>query len=137
MREIKFRAWDKKNKGWLTGVDFNKDLRMSMSGGLSINSKIAERHNLDIHQIELTQYTGLKDKNGKEVYERDIVKREVRNDFGSMEIMTLAVMYCEHKGSWSLTKTPEDPEKPHYIMGNTSKNTEIIGNTKENPELLK
>lgn len=53
MREIKFRAWDKVNKRWIK--QFNIDL-------LSINvSKLPN--------IELMQYTGLKDANEKEIYE--------------------------------------------------------------------
>ena len=57
MREIKFRAWDKINKRWIKR--FNIDL-------LSIDVS-------ELSNIELMQYTGLKDTNGKEIYEGDII----------------------------------------------------------------
>lgn len=75
------------------------------------------------------EYTGMEDKNGVEIYEADIVE---------IEDETYAIVWCEHEGNWAITKTPEDPEKEHFVMGGQIRaNGKVIGNLYPNPELLK
>lgn len=107
MREIKFRAWDaehKKMRGHtdpqtIQAVIFGNDY-----GG----------------RIEIMQYTGLKDKNGKEIYEGDIAILPDR--WPKFPVRYIDGMFCLEGTSWPLHEYYEE--------------CEIIGNIYENPELL-
>jgi uncharacterized phage protein (TIGR01671 family) len=126
-REIKFRAWDKADKKWLFGYEYANLGGFSLIGEVTLmgelNSVRLERWN----DVEIMQYSGLKDKNGVEVYEGDIVRYqhniyEVRWRNGCFE------MYG---------KSPSDPY--HAVRDckhSTTKLSEVIGNIYENPELI-
>jgi hypothetical protein len=124
MREIKFRAWDKGTKKWLN----INSLLLDSLGKVIGYAKDAHHDFQTISIIELIQYTGLKDKNGKEIYEGDILREdefisEVRFINGSF------LLWCENVSEgWAKEYIP--------IYGGTDKQ-EIIGNILENPKLLK
>ena len=122
MREIKFRAWHTKEKRWLDAGKFDAT------------------HNLYFWEqviksgyYELTQYTGLKDKNGKEIYEGDIINfqmtRVVLVDHPIMTATTEETAIYQGEVKWS-----EYGFRP-FIDGKASE-IEVIGNIYENPELL-
>lgn len=113
MREIKFRAWNKDGRYWLTDPT-------SPWGG--INSAI---HHIQ-DNYELMQYTGLKDKNGKEIYEGDIVK--IGNDLIE-EVKWVGV------GDWMEDKQPMVGFVSHGTIYK-GKPIEVIGNIYENKDLL-
>jgi len=115
-REIKFRAWDKNNN------------KMVYSGKKYTNGGL-----LDWFEDEdLMQYTGLKDKNGKEIYEGDIVK-----DKKNHPRMKLVVKYEGVGFSIKDIKNGDCQILFYNSSCRKQENIEIIGNIYENPELLK
>lgn len=118
MRKIKFRAWDVNNKTWTFVTLGDLICGACTNDGdkpLSGNPQIWE------------QSTGLKDKNGKEIYEGDIVKVE-----GDSEIYRVEWI----RSGFGLEPRYNSPRYP--ILGNVElhKKIKVIGNIHENPELL-
>ena len=115
MREIKFRAWDGKRMHAVCRLGLN-----GFSTDLWSSSPVA----CDVRftaTLKIMQYTGWKDKNGKEIYEGDIVRDSNR--------VCLGVEWVGH-AFW--LKYPDGELRWPY-----SPYSEVIGNIYENPELLK
>lgn len=115
-REIKFRAWQKWHEYMFTPdyIDF-------INGNVIIGEHDGDSRYED---IPLMQYTGLKDKNGKEIYEGDILK-------ASNSIIKIVFKGRGYEGIY-LNKE-EMNELP--IQNNNYLHWQIIGNIYENPEL--
>lgn len=133
MRELKFRAWDKKTKKIRTvesigfgELSYNKEGYpvANMIGRDCIHDKDIIIHR-DSHQHELMQYTGLKDKNGKEIYEGDIVKHHKLN----------TITKCIFNEQY-ITFAFKDNLNEYFYIYIDSKHLEVIGNIYENPNLL-
>ena len=128
MREIKFRAWFKAKQEMISW----KQLSLEFKDGFTTiwipkNKSIEDAYDLD--DIELMQYTGLKDKSGTEIYEGDIVKHSSEYN----EEFTAAIIY--DRGVFAL----EDDERLPYVqypLHDWNKSLEVIGNVFEDSELL-
>jgi hypothetical protein len=116
MREIKFRAWDKINKRWIAGIPLSLCIWLKTEANLWLGQ------DLFLRNIEFQQFIGLYDKNGREIYEGDILRQEEDN--------SIQIVFFEH-GCFTC-------HSGSYLdYYNNIKNHIIIGNIYENPELLK
>jgi uncharacterized phage protein (TIGR01671 family) len=139
MREIKFRAWDKLGSKWAycgfglgDAVGYNGDYSDSNAGFGCMESESidVDMLNKDVYIIE--QYTGLKDKNGREIYEGDIIQDSTFKDHGSY---IMGVEWENEAASFVLTR--KGWAFRHYFYESSNpEDCEIIGNIHENPELL-
>jgi len=145
MREIKFRAWDKTSKQMFyphyIQWAINGAYRISAVGMRWTREKeylpLGLRTSMKIKRIELMQFTGLKDKNGKEIYEGDIVQSI---DWGQPKRAKAIVIFEGYE--WRTVPKHRGSHKTSYelwsdIVGKEGGFVEVIGNIYENPELLK
>lgn len=154
MREIKFRAWNPKaKKMYYQGDETNivPGINDEFAGVMFGKAAVAYEYDFDGDTyndtwendfgMPLMQYTGLKDKNGKEIYEGDICKYYDSEPDDSEEFETSRDGY---DGGWhdvELIGVVEwQNETAGFTVGGTkwwSDKIEVIGNIYENKELLK
>ena len=124
MREIKFRG-RVPDKGWLYG-----DLRHIGNNLIYIVDKFGHGSNVNPNTVE--QFTGLKDSEGREIYEGDIVEAKLKDKsfvkrFHMDETVTGEISF---DGAWGLGEWDALWRLPRYY------DLTVIGNIHDNPELL-
>jgi len=130
MREYKFRAWD----SWWDKMhyfDFTKNIEATPDDelkGLWILHKEGSVYAIQ-DKIKIMQYTGSKDKNGKEIYEVDIVLYD-RNIHKDIDTAKFKVVWAKDR------YVLQEIKHKYYIDDVTWELVEVIGNIYENPELL-
>ena len=140
MREIKFRAWDEMNKIMHYDVEFIRSGNSANDWIIfkSDKQKLEDKKVLDNpyfqQQIKLMQFTGLKDKNGKEIHEGDVVEYQD-------QIYTVNYDLCSFymRGCGTKIFVAEKFGNPGCCTGSNSFciGVEVVGNIYENSELLK
>lgn len=129
-REIKFRAWLKNIEKMVEPWSINLEKQRILFNEPS-DEQWTEVRIVSFDDIELLQYTCLKDKNGVEIYEGDIVIYKYQND--DLKTKKLTVFFDEEDCSFSLAHKG----KPYISMEKDDiKYYKVIGNIYENKELL-
>jgi uncharacterized phage protein (TIGR01671 family) len=125
-REIKFRGWRRKYQCWEYGYliecpapELNEIVEVTKSGGRIIAA---------VERDSIGQYTGLHDKNGREIYEGDIVDIGLKNQDG--KLVLAPVIYGEYIAGYVLDNGGNG------IWQRLTEDCEVIGNIYENPDLL-
>ncbi len=136
MKHLKFRAFDNRTKKWLLGYEYKNLGGFSMFGECMIFGEVSrmiddyvfEKDGRKNQDLILMQYTGLNDKNGKEIYEGDLLNISHPNK-NVLGILQSSVLF--KNGCFTLDHTIL------YKLHEMSQLGEIIGNIYENPEKLK
>lgn len=127
-REIKFRAFSKKDNKMYFGRDV--ELYGSPITGRVLLSRSQERpHNEYDTDVELMQYTGLKDKNGTEIYDGDIFKVNGKTYFVEWNEDLCRFILTTGRGYNTINCMDLTCDTIYY--------EKVIGNIYENPELIK
>jgi uncharacterized phage protein (TIGR01671 family) len=146
MREIKFRGKRKDNGEWVVGkhivlngrhlITVNGNDNPNYSCGLLSNRQVDALHTVEVIPETVGQYTGLKDKNGKEIYEGD--KIAAKNVYVPFDKIIGTIVFDKDDSCWVV----------EWMNGNgidiegrrlftlQKPTIEIIGNIYENPELF-
>lgn len=150
MRDIKFRGKRTETDEWVYGLLYTlkgeADLRQNTFTGFETKKVNIDRVYIvgstlpdivgwdlrgtmffyEVHKESVGQYVGLKDKNGKEIYEGDILQSASRRDIYSVIWKHSGWFRSPIKGNWRTTSL--------FVQ---YKNQTIIGNVFQNPDLIK
>ena len=134
MREYKFRAYDLQGEQMrydITGFEFFNDGEMS---GIFIDGDFYDKK-----EIALMQYTGIKDENGKEIYEGDIIEFSYDMFVGDFDTFVAKGKIVFEEGAFyvEVFENERTTEDEAYLLYSINLDTiEVIGNIYENKELL-
>lgn len=134
-RQIKFRAWNK----IVERMDYEPEVGCAGGEDFAINDAFHDEEQI------FMQFTGLLDKNGKEIYEGDILRITDRfQDWDDIceVICPISNFACKRIKFDNVKKSPFTPEEQGYQIGKClmgfrrQEDREIIRNVYENPELI-
>ena len=133
MREIKFRAFDERNNEMVYS-DKEDAFYINTKGALFMYGIKSEKDGIRStkyhHDYGLMQYTGLKDKNGVEIYENDLVEL-MGNKNGVLQVFFVNA----YVGGWVCAEA-SDTDHTLSLGARNQLDIKVVGNIHSNPELL-
>lgn len=146
MREIKYKAWDEEIKTMcrVNAIDFDNGIACIQTKGIieCHNRQFDGHHDrlgCELKPCKLLQYTGLKDDNGREIYEGDILKI-LNPEWPEDETEFVEVKWCADR-DYPAFDIPDSVESDECNGLSQAMNNggifEVVGNIYENPSLLK
>lgn len=135
MRTLKFRAWDKKKNKWLVGYNVGNLGGFSLFGEVILlgewshvlDTYFLAREGHSSEDLVVMQFTGLTDRNGKEVYEGDLI------DYAGLKPLKIEW----RNAGFAAPLLPFENSDPIALsQEGFSAFAEVIGNVYENPELI-
>ncbi len=137
MREIKFRIWNKYEHNMRTWEDvlswrYNERWFKDNQDKEYINCLFTDTG------IELMQFTGIRDRSGKEIYEGDIVKYHNNSEFTKKEYWypIYKLYYTPTRLSYDFIGTGLQPDSFEFALNYSKDKLEVLGNIYENKDLL-
>lgn len=128
----KFRAWDKYHEIMviIISIDFENKIAY-------VEQENGDRHDIHFDNLNFMQSTGLKDKNGVEIFEGDIVKVSVHNGFDYYDNEVCVVRKSRFHSGLVCINPNNDMECRIFNQDVLEDyQYEVIGNIYENPEFL-
>jgi uncharacterized phage protein (TIGR01671 family) len=133
MRTIKFRGKNIETREWVYGF-YTQGGYVREDGTLKVRHIIHSDILYDVEEHTIGQYTGLQDKNGKEIYEGDILRYI---QWENNEEVLYYITFEEEMGSFVLQKPTLKRKVNISQLAIEGLKIEVIGNIHDNPELLK
>jgi uncharacterized phage protein (TIGR01671 family) len=134
MKELKFRAWVGSENTDRVDEEMHFEYGLCLLQGKYADADAFGEIYGTYEDVPVEQYTGLKDGNGKEIYEGDIVEEKINTgDYDVDGTYRYKVVWDDDMLCWSLNPNSTSIHKDLWECNHSLK---VIGNIHENPELI-